>query len=183
MALRLPVKSKHRVENCSTKQVELCQDNKQETIRNLSTNNLFWLGRFCLLITFFTTRGQLSIIQKKWKTNQKATWDTYFKSEICTSKNHQKKILVFRSYVWCWLLPASKVLVVCNFNECLMVDMSEFISFHFVWDWVRGPTTKFRFEIGHLVMPPWRFSYVKLFQHFNTYVPNIIIIVSKPNYR
>ena len=135
----------------------------RETIRNLSTNNLFWLGRFCLLITFFTTRGQLSIIQKKWKTNQKATWDTYFKSERFALQKTIKKNLVFRSPMV--LLHTSKVLVVCNFNECLMVDMSEFISFHFVWDWVRGPTTKFRFEIGHLVMPPWRFSYVKLFQH------------------
>ena len=34
-----------------------------------------------------------------------------------------------------WLATTTavwKVLVVCNFNECLMVDMSEFISFHFV---------------------------------------------------
>ena len=34
-----------------------------------------------------------------------------------------------------WLATTTavwKVLAVCNFNECLMVDMSEFISFHFV---------------------------------------------------
>ena len=113
----------------------------RETIRNLSTNNLFWLGRFCLLITFFTTRGQLSIIQKKWKTNQKATWDTYFKSERFALQKTIKKNLVFRSPMV--LLHTSKVLVVCNFNECLMVDMSEFISFHFVWG---GP-------------PPWQVQF------------------------
>ena len=112
------------------------------------------MGRFCLLITFFSTArllgSTINHTKKKWKTNSNVTWDTSHgilkSAQICTSKNHQrKKNLVFMSNLVSaagWLATTTavwKVLVVCNFNECLMVDMSEFISFHFVWDWVRGP--------------------------------------------